>query len=363
MKLNSFRIGLLLGAAALLMAWVVVQQRVRARQRRYVNQWVHERSRMDSNATREQNEARIRAALIREEKTVIPLLLEDIQRAEPYDEVIWRWLSSKGLGRYLQWLRRNETASPYRIEAIKALRLMGTNGLSALPTLWQHFDRSTAGIYGAEINETALTLAVLAGHLPETASRLGQLTNDRHAELQLTGWILTAALIPSNSVAHEEIRWRLTPAEETPIPALDTSLVLGELGASGASVAPMVRAAIAKSYLSWPLFGLARVAHALWRADGNPDFALQSVHRAWQEFSRQLQPDEQPADAGPITDISRSTIYQMAKELGSIPEVAKEMRPLLMSMPTSDPEREVALKCLEPVGRGGEQPAVGATKN
>ncbi len=353
MKLNRLRIAILLSAAALLVAAVVVQQRTQAQHRRYVDQWVHERSRVNRQATPEQNNERIRDALLKEETTVIPLLLEDLRRADSYTEFIWRWVQSNGLGRYVPWLRANNHADTYRIQATLSLRLLGTNGLPALPTLWESFDHITFRSGDAELTETALTLAMLAGQRSETVSRLGRLTNHGNPKIQLEGWVLTAALNPSNSIAREEVRRRLMPAEETPIPAFTTSYILGELGPPGASLAPMVRLAVAKTYLSWPVPGLARAAHSLWRADGNPDLALQVVHRVWQEFIQQLQPGEQPSDAGTITGNSRSTFYQIATVLGSIPEVAKEMRPLLMSMPTRDPERDVALRCLEPVGSLG----------
>lgn len=363
MKLNRLRIAILLSAAALLVGGVVVQQRIRAQHRRYVDQWVHERSHVNLQETPEQNAARIRDALLKDESNVIPLLLEDLRRSDSYMEVIWRWVQSNGLGRYARWLRGDNQAGTYRIQAAMALRLLGTHALPALPTLWENFDRITSRSGDGELTETALTLAVLAGQRSETLSRLGRLTNHGNPKIQLEGWVFIAVLNPSNSIARDEVRQRLMPAEESPIPALNTSYILGELGASGASMAPMVRMAVAKTYFSWPVPGLARAAHSLWKADGNPDLALQVFHRVWQEFIQQMPPGEQPADAGPGTDNSRNTVYQVAMVLGSIPEVAKEMRPLLLSMPTRDPEREVAIRCLGTVGREGEQPTVGAMKN
>lgn len=352
MKLNRFRIAILVIAVAMLVTGVVVQQSIRKEQRRYVDQWVHERNRVNLQATPEQNNARIRDALLMKEATVIPLLLRDLRRADSSMEIFWQWVQSKGLDRYAPWLRVNDQAGTGRIEAALAFRLLGSHGLPAVPSLWENFDRSRSRGGDRELIETAITLAVLAGDQPETESRLGCLTNHGHPKIQLEGWVLAAAMNPSNSIAREEVRRRLMPDEETPIPALNTSYVLGELGKTGASLAPMVRLAVAKTYLSWPVPGLARAAHSLWRADGNPDLALQVAHRVWQEFVQQLQPGQRPADAGPFTDDSRNGIYQVAMILGSIPEVAKEMCPLLMSMPAKDTNRAVALKCLEALEPG-----------
>ncbi len=354
MHLSPRKTILLVALISFAVGGIVTRQLLANRKHQDLEYWVHALHPEGPDTTTDQLRARQKAFLLEHQDVAIPYLIQDLHRQDSTVEALHRWAVSQGWGRFAGWLEVRKPSSAYRTEASVALRLLGTNSRPALPALWQCYSNATRlgwGPFYREMLSMAATLAVLDGTHHETVSILSQMTNSGRAMERIPGWVISAAFEPTHTSAVESLRRELQPDQESALPALTASQMIGDIGPPAAPLTPLVRAAIARTYLSWPLTGLAVASHRLWLADGDPQLALQVVRRAWSEFTQQLGANTPPKDAGPSTENARASIYELARRLGSIPEVARELRPLIDSMPASDKDRDAALRCLEPIPR------------
>jgi hypothetical protein len=352
MPLNARQTTLLVALTSFAIGAIVTRQLASGRRHQDLDFWVHEHRREGLNSTPDRLRARQKAFLLDHRDEAIPYLLRDLHRQDSAIELFHRWMLSRGWGRFAGWFQPIKSSSEYRNEAAVSLRLLGAHGRPAIPALWQCYSNATRlgwGPYHLEMMSMATTLAVLDGTNQETVSVLSQMTNSSRAMERIPGWVIAASFGPTHGWAVDSLRKELMPDQESALPALTASQWIGDIGPPAAHLTPLVRSAIARTYLSWPLTGLAVAAHRLWLADGDPQLALQVVRRAWTEFTQQLDGHIPPKDAGPNTEYTRASLYELAWRLGSIPEVARELRPLIDSLPASDPDREAALRCLEAI--------------
>ena len=354
MHLTARQTTLLVALVSFAIGGIVTRQLLAKRKHQELEFWVHTHHWEGLDATADQFQARQKAFLLEHRDAALPYLIRELQRQDSTIEVVHRWMLSRGWGRFAGWLEPRKLSSIARSEAAGSLRLLGTNSQPALSALWQCYSNATSrgwGPYYREMLSMATTLAVLDGTHLETVSILSQMTNSSRAMERIPGWVIAASFGPNNTSAVESLRKELMPDPDSALPALTASQMIGDIGPPAAHLTPLVRTAIARTYLSWPLTGLAVASHRLWLADGDPQLALQVVRRAWSEFTQRLDADTPPKNAGPITEMDRASIYELARWLGSIPEVAQELRPLILSMPDADKDRETALRCLDPISR------------
>jgi hypothetical protein len=86
---------------------------------------------------------------------------------------------------------------------------------------------------------------------------------------------------------------------------------------------------------------LARFAHALWKAEGRADMAVQVFDRATNEIALATSEDRPELE---------NSLIELATRLGSIPEFAARIKPVILAS-TNGPlfrARDEILGCLEP---------------
>lgn len=296
--------------------------------------------------TPDQIRAQLQSTLLSNRDIVIPILMRDLRRQPTFFDAAGRWITANSFNLW-RW-RPSREAEDVRTRAASLLGQLGTNAEIASPQLWSNLHRALdRQPNGREARQIAMALILIHRNHPESLTELISLTNFQRIEL--IGTLLWTSVEPTNSLALKSLQRLLSLDPQMYSSLIETAEVLERLGPFAALAASDLKLALAKSYLDWPLSGLARMAHATWRADGNPDLALQVLRRSWLEFEQERKAANQETNRAEISSGALDGVYEVVRRLGSIPEVAREIRPLLTSLPPNSPGIREALKCLEPV--------------
>lgn len=301
----------------------------------------------DWQVTPEQRYAEFQQFFHDRREWIVPHLMDDLLQR---DSFLDRFVRTNKVG-WLNFLVRRtlffggntrRSASVLREKARIALRYLGTNAEPAIPILLGESQIPTTGGENpeAEAISTLTTLIILGQTPPAVIQTARLLTNSVRIANQVGSLVVLVAASPTDSIPRETLRQVLLTTNLPVIRCIPALAVMENLGPLAAPAAPILKAAVAKSYLDWPLTALNRAAHAIWAANGDAELAVQAAERTWAEY-------DQNRASGLDTD-SLNAVSGTLQTLGSIPEVAEKMLPRILTLPEG-PVRAQALKFLEPI--------------